>query len=235
MPAEPLEQRRIRVLIADDEPFLRRGLRGYLDEAADIEVVAEAGNGQEAVRFARATHADVVLMDLRMPGGSGIDAIHELSRTDRRTPIAVVAITTFDTDENIFGAIEHGARAVMLKSTDPSDLVAAVRAVARGEGYLAAPLVPRVLNEFRRRRVPSLPGQTLAQTKLTPREVHLLHGLTLGMSNEELAELLQVSVGTVKSLLNSIKVKLNLEQRRHVIVWAFNNGLHLSGDLVNLP
>lgn len=231
-PTDEITTTRIRVLVADDEHYLRKGFRSYLD-TDDIEVVGEAGSGPEAVTLARHTGADVVLMDLRMLGGSGIDATHELTRNGRDQAIAVLAITTFDTDENVFGAIEHGASGVLLKTVDPDELIAAVRAAARGQGWITPELLPRVLNEFRRRRVPELPEHVLADTGLSEREVQLLHLLTKGLSNDELAERLEVSIGTVKGLLTSIKKKLNLGERRHLVVWAFNNGLdHPTGGEV---
>lgn len=214
-----------RVLIADDEPYLRRGFLSYLTEANDIEVIQEASSGPEAVALARRHNIDVVLMDVRMPGGNGIAATRELCRSKDHPRVAVIVITTFDTDENVFDAIDNGAAGVLLKTVEPEELMLAVRTVAAGGSYIDPPLLPRFLREFSRRATPELPRQTLNETGLTTREVSVLYWLTHGLSNEELAQQHHISVGTIKTHLSSIKTKLNLEDRRHLVVWAFKNGL----------
>lgn len=215
-----------RVLVADDQAVVRRGLALLLSGEDGIEVVGEAGNGPEAVRLARRLEADVVLMDVRMPGGDGLAATRELAATDPHP--AVVVVTTFDLDEYIFGAMEAGAAGFLLKDCEPEELAAAVRAAAAGQAMVQPRVTRRVLAEFARRRPapdPCGPGPGNGEVQLSPRERELVHALCQGMSNAELAEQLCIEVSTVKTHLARISARHGLRDRVQLVVWAYRHGL----------
>lgn len=210
-----------RVLIADDQPVVRRGLGLFLHGEPDIAVVGEAGNGPTAVRLACELRADVVLMDVRMPGGDGIAATAELCRTGH--PPAVVVVTTFDIDDYLFGALEAGAVGFLLKDCDPAELVAAVRAAAAGDAMVSPRMTRRVLAEFGRRRAPASAPD--AVTQLSARELEIVRALCEGLSNTELAAHLCIEVSTVKTHLGRICTRLGLRDRLQLVVWAHRNGI----------
>ena len=207
----------IRLVVADDQPVVRRGLALFLADEDDIEVVGEAANGPEAVRRSHELHPDVVLMDVRMPGGDGLAATRELAGAPDAP--AVVVVTTFDLDEYLFGAVEAGASGFLLKDCDPDELAAAVRAAARGDAMVQPRMTRRVLAEFARRRpTPVRSGD------LSPREAELVAALCEGLSNAELAERLTIEVSTVKTHLARICTRLGLRDRVQLVVWAHRNG-----------
>ncbi|MEL4358114.1 MULTISPECIES: response regulator transcription factor [unclassified Luteococcus] len=208
----------IRVLIADDQPVVRRGLALFLTDEPDLEVVGRAASGPEAVRLAIERDVDVVLMDVRMPGGDGITATREL--TARADSPAVVVVATFDLDEYLFGAVEAGASGFILKDCDPDELVAAVRAAAGGEAMVSPRMTRRVLDEFTRRR----PQPTVEADLLSAREVELVEALCEGLSNAELANRLCIEVSTVKTHLGRICTRLGLRDRVQLVVWAYRHG-----------
>ncbi|GAA2099678.1 response regulator transcription factor [Brevibacterium salitolerans] len=227
----------IRVLIADDQPTVRRSLRMFLATAGDIEVVAEAADGEEAVRLARASRPDVVLMDVRMPGGDGLTATAELAGPGVDSPLPVVVITTFDLDEYVFGALENGAVGFLLKDTDPQQLVTAVHAAARGDALVSPAVTGRVIREFVRRRptapeAPPAPGgappseaggtdlDAAPPPQLTAREQEVLAAVAEGLSNAEIAEALFVEVGTVKTHVSRIIAKLGVRDRIQAAIWV---------------
>jgi DNA-binding NarL/FixJ family response regulator len=210
----------IRVLLVDDQLVVRRGLRVLLDDAPDIEVVGEAVSGPEAVAAVGVLHPDVVLMDVRMPDGDGIAATRTLSAEP--DPVPVVVVTTFDLDEYVFGALEGGAVGFLLKSAEPEDLAAAVRAAARGDGMVAPAVTRRVIAELSRRR---RPPETTAPHTLTRRELEIVRALSEGQSNEQIAEHLHLEPGTVKAHLSRVMAKLGVQGRVQVVVWAFRNGI----------
>lgn len=210
----------IRVLIADDQALVRRGLALFLSGVEDLEVVGEASSGPDAVRRARALAADVVLMDVRMPDGDGITATRELAQ--QQPPVAVVVVTTFDLDEYLFGALEAGAAGFLLKDCEPEELVAAVRAAASGEAMVQPRLTRRVIDEFARRR-PAPATEITAQ--LSARELELVRALCEGLSNAELAERLHIEVSTVKTHLTRICTRLGVRDRVQLVVWAYRCGL----------
>ncbi|MEV0611449.1 response regulator transcription factor [Polymorphospora rubra] len=211
----------IRVLIADDQPSVRRSLRTFLELDGDIEVVAEASNGREAVERALALRPDVVLMDVRMPGGDGLTATARLAGPDTEQPIPVVVITTFDLDEYVFGALENGAAGFLLKDTDPAYLTLAVRAAAAGDGLVSPAVTGRVIREFARRRPAATPPTPIPE--LTAREGDVLAALAGGLSNAEIAEALFVEVGTVKTHVSRIIAKLGVRDRVQAAIWAHQN------------
>ena len=215
----------IRVLVADDQPLVRAGLATLLGVEPDIEVVATASDGREAVELAQRLRPDVACLDIRMPHTDGIAATRLLSGPDVPDPIPVLILTTFDIDDYLFGALEAGASGFLLKDAEPADVVAAVRSVAAGQGTLAGALTKRVLRELvnRRRTQPVTAAQ--ANALLTPRELEILLLLAQGMSNDEIARELTVEVSTVKSHLARMLPKLGVKSRLHAAVWAYQNGV----------
>jgi DNA-binding NarL/FixJ family response regulator len=215
----------IKVVIADDQPMVRAGLATMLGAEADIEVVATAADGSEAVEAARSLDADVVCMDIRMPGTDGITATAQLCGPGVSDPVPVLIITTFDIDEYLFGALEAGASGFLLKDAEPEVLVDAVRSVARGDGTLDNSLTRRVLHEMVSRRRTQPVVATRGVDVLTPREVDILLLLAQGMSNDEVAQALFLEVSTVKSHLARMLPKLGVKSRLQAVVWAYQNGL----------
>lgn len=211
----------ITVLIADDQPSVRRALRTFLETQPDIKVISEASSGPEAVTQARIRRPDVVLMDVRMPAGDGITATATLAGPDATDPIPVVVITTFDLDEYVFGALENGAIGFLLKDAPPTHIIDAVRAAATGEGLVAPAVTRRVISEFARRRAPA--ARESADADLTPREREVLAALAEGSSKAEIAEQLFIEIGTVKTHVSSIILKLGVRDRVQAIVWAYQH------------
>jgi DNA-binding NarL/FixJ family response regulator len=204
----------IRVLIVDDHPVVRDGLRGVLSGEPDMAVVGEAGDGAEALtRVAAANPAvDVVLMDLRMPTMGGVDAIKELRRAGP-TP-RVLVLTTFDTDRDVLPAIEAGATGYLLKDAPPEELAAAVRTAAAGRTTLAPAVADRLMNRLR------VPGTTL-----TKRETEVLTLVADGLSNQAIGRRLYLTEGTIKSHLVRIYTKLGVDSRTAAIASATRLGL----------
>jgi DNA-binding NarL/FixJ family response regulator len=214
----------IRLLIVDDQALVRVGLRMILDEQPDIEVVGEASDGAEAVAAARTLEADVVLMDIRMAGMSGLDAARQLaSAGDRRAP-RVLILTTFDLDEYIDEALSIGTSGFVLKSASPEELVSAVRAVAAGQAFLAPSVTRRVIEAFARRRV-RLAREPDELATLTEREREVLRYLARGLSNREIAGALGVSETTVRTHVGHLLMKLHLRDRTQAVVLAYERGV----------
>lgn len=215
----------IRVVVADDQPLVRAGLRTLLQTEPDIEVVAVAEDGAGAVEQALALRPDVVCMDIRMPGRDGISATRELCGPDVADPIPVLVLTTFDIDDYVFGALEAGASGFLLKDADPDAIVAAVRSVAAGHGTLDTSLTRRVLREVVTRRRTQPVTAARGSELLTTRELDILLHLAEGMSNEEIAQALVLEVSTVKSHLARMMPKLGVKSRLQAAVWAYQSGL----------
>lgn len=211
----------IRVLIADDQPTVRRSLWTFLEVGDDIRVVAEASNGPDAVGQAQLSRPDVVLMDVRMPGGDGLTATAQLAGPAVQNPLPVVVITTFDLDEYLFGALENGAVGFLLKDADPAHLNEAVRAAANGDGIVSPTLTRRVIREFARRRPTNTPASPIP--KFTAREREVLSALVDGRNNAEIAEELFVEIGTVKTHISSIITKLGVRDRVQAVVWDYQH------------
>jgi DNA-binding NarL/FixJ family response regulator len=210
----------IRVLLADDQALVREGFRHIIDAREDLEVVAEAGDGQEAVALATSTHPHVVLMDVRMPVLDGIEATRRLVAAGH--PARIVILTTFDLDEAVFGALRAGASAFMLKDIRAAELVQAIRLVARGEALLAPTVTRRLLDRF----ADALPGgPPPALDELTPREVEVLRLVARALTNAEIAERLVLTEATVKSHVSAILRKLGLRDRVQAVVAAYDAGL----------
>jgi DNA-binding NarL/FixJ family response regulator len=216
----------ISVLLADDQPLLRRGFRMILEAEADVTVVAEAGDGEEAADLARQHSPDVVLMDIRMPGTDGIEATRRITAADAR--VRVLVLTTFDLDEYAFGALRAGASGFLLKDVRPVELVAAIRTVAAGDAVVSPRITRRLLEEYAQ-VLPLSPAQQEQQyprlSTLTEREREVLIAVARGMSNAEIAAALFVSEATVKSHVGRILAKLGLRDRVQVVVLAYEAGL----------
>lgn len=211
---------RIRVLIADDNRAVRRGLRVQLDGAPGIHVVGEVSNGIDAVHVARAERADVVLMDIQMPKMSGLTATRLLARPDDgRTPVAVIVMTSFAIDGYVSEALDSGAVGYLLKSHDSDQLVGAIYAASRGEALVSSRVTAPLLREFVRRG--GAPEDPEAGAVLTAAERRVISVLAGGVtSNEGIAEKLQVSVHTVRSQLHSALRKLDLDDRTQLALWG---------------
>lgn len=214
----------IRVLLADDQAMVRSGLRLILEGEDDMVVVAEAGNGEEAVRLARREKPDVILMDVRMPVLDGLEAT---SRVTTEVPgVRVIVLTTFDLDDYVYGALRNGASGFLLKDAGGDQLVEAVRVVASGDALIAPTVTKRLISEFAGRPETTQPK---GLDTLTEREMEVLRAVAKGLSNFEISELLFVSETTVKTHVSHILAKLNLRDRVQAVVTAYESGLATPG------
>ncbi|MEU6849343.1 response regulator transcription factor [Actinacidiphila alni] len=216
----------LRVVIADDQALVRTGFRMILG-AAGIEVVGEAGDGEEAVAAVRRTLPDIVLMDIRMPGLDGLEAARRILRGAPDDP-RVIILTTFDLDRYVYAALAAGASGFLLKDVTPEYLVAAVRLVRSGDALLAPAITRRLVERF------AAGGDRAAATHrdlaaLTPREVEVLRRLAGGLSNAEVAAALGVSEATVKTHVTRIFSKLGLRDRAQAVIAAYESGLVVPG------
>jgi DNA-binding NarL/FixJ family response regulator len=209
----------IRVLVADDQELVRTGLKMILDAQPDVEVVAEARDGAEAVALARELRPDVCLLDIRMPGMNGLEATRALAGPGVEDPIAVVVITTFDLDEYVYGALKAGARGFLLKDAGPELLRQAVRAAANGEALIAPNITVRLLAAF----ADTGTGRPAPQPidPLTAREEEVLITVARGLTNAEIADALHISLSTVKTHLTSLMGKLGTRNRVEIAMWAY--------------
>lgn len=209
----------IRVLIADDQEIIRAGLTTILDGQPDIDVVGQAVDGAEAVSKARQLRPDVCLFDIRMPHLDGVEATRQLAGPDVSEPMAVVVITTFDTDEYVHGALKAGARGFLLKDAGPPLLVQAIRAAAAGDALIAPSVTARLLRRFAEAPTGEPPVQPIEA--LTSREEEVLLTVAQGHTNPEIADALHISLSTVKSHLASLMTKLGARNRVEIAIWAF--------------
>jgi DNA-binding NarL/FixJ family response regulator len=213
----------IRVLLVDDEALVRRGLRLILDSAGDIQVVAEATGGAEAVPLAARHRADVVLMDVRMRGGDGLTATRHLLALDSAP--RVVVLTTFDLDEYVFAALQAGASGFLLKDTPPQELIQAVRVVAAGDAMLSPSVTRRLIAQFvSRSSARPAEARRLVQA-ITDRERQVLTLLGEGLSNSEISARLLTSEATVKAQVSSILAKIGASNRVQAAILAHDAGL----------
>ncbi|MEX1271792.1 MAG: response regulator transcription factor [Acidimicrobiia bacterium] len=212
----------IRVLVADDQELIRTGLRMILNAQADIEVVGEAADGQEAVTLARALRPDVCLFDIRMPKMDGIEATEALAGVGVDDPIPIVIITTFDLDEYVYGALRAGARGFLLKDAGPELLVQAIHAAAEGDALVAPSVTARLLSTFAASERTETPRQPIVA--LTAREEEVLVEVARGRTNAEISEVLFISLSTVKTHLASLMMKLAARNRVEVAMWAYDTG-----------
>ncbi len=210
---------KLRVVIADDQPMMRAGFKAVLESTGDIQVVAEASNGEEAVRAAGEHAPDVVLMDIRMPGMDGIEATRRLPRQ------RVLILTTFGLDQYIIEALRAGASGFLLKDAPTQEVVAAVRAVAAGDAVLSAAVTRQLLDQVARRLPAAVSQRDDALDLLTEREQEVLRMLANGLSNAEIATALVVSEATVKSHVSHLLGKLGLRDRVQAVIYAYETRL----------
>jgi DNA-binding NarL/FixJ family response regulator len=210
----------IRVLVADDQSMVRAGFRLLLSSEDDIEVVAEASNGLEAVDKAARFHPTVVLMDIRMPQLDGLEATRRILAADSTARILI--LTTFDLDEYVYEALRSGASGFVLKDDPPEQLLAAIRVVADGEALLSPAITKRVIKQFT--RIPRS-GPPRQLDELTERELEVFRLIARGLSNAEIARELYISDTTVKTHITHILMKLNLRDRVQAVVLAYESGL----------
>ena len=211
----------VRVLIADDQSIVRAGLATILGSQPDIEVVGQAADGREAVALARALRPDVCLFDIRMPNLDGIEATRLLAGPDVGDPLAVVVITTFDTDEYVHGALRAGARGFLLKGAAPDQLTQAIHAAVRGDALIDPGVTARLLASFARRAA-AAPVQPLEP--LTEREEAVLLTVARGRTNAEIGQELYISTSTVKFHLAALMTKLGARNRVELAIWAYETG-----------
>lgn len=215
--------RPVRILLADDQPLLRTGFRMVLGAEGDLDIIAEAGDGLEAVELSRRLLPDVVLMDIRMPRMDGVAATRAI--VDARLPVRVLILTTFDLDEYVVGALRAGASGFLARDVPAEDLVAAIRAVAGGNAVLAPRILKRLLDLF----ADALPDPAATPPKrlntLTERERAVLVQVARGLSNAEIARALSVSETTIKTHVGHVLTKLGLRDRVQAVVLAYESGL----------
>jgi DNA-binding NarL/FixJ family response regulator len=210
----------IRVLVVDDQSMVRAGFRLLLADEPDIEVVAEAGNGREAVTYAARVRPDVILMDIRMPELDGLEATRRILATD--TTARVLILTTFDLDDYVFEALRSGASGFVLKDDPPEQLLAAVRTIAAGEALLSPAVTRRVIRHFTRLNTHQPPPGV---SMLTTRELQVFELISRGLSNAEIGRELFISDTTVKTHVTRLLQKLDLRDRAQAIVLAYQTGL----------
>ncbi|GLX00072.1 response regulator transcription factor [Microtetraspora sp. NBRC 16547] len=213
----------IRVLLADDQTLVRAGFRSILGGEDDIEVVAEAADGAQAVRLARETSPHVVLMDIRMPELDGLEATRRIAADPRLAEVKVIILTTFDLDDYVYGALRAGASGFLVKDTEPIELIHAVRVVARGDALIAPSITRRLISEFAGRVGRPEPGPEL--NSLTEREREVMSLVAAGLSNDEIAAELVLSPATAKTHVSRIMTKLNIRDRAQLVVLAYEAGM----------
>ena len=214
----------IRVLIADDHPLFREGMRGRLDRVADVTVVGEAASGDEAVELARELSPHVVLMDIKMPGLNGIEATREILRANSR--VGVLMLTMFEDDDSVFAAMRAGAKGYLLKDSGGEGVVHAIRAVTSGEAVFGPGVAERIIGFFSVSR--SVAPQR-AFPELTEREEEILSLVAQGKSNQEIARQLFVSLKTIRNHVSNILVKLQVADRSQAVIRARDAGMGRDG------
>jgi DNA-binding NarL/FixJ family response regulator len=205
-----LRNRPIRILIVDDHPVVLAGLTSMLGTQAGIEVAGSASSGEEAMEMLRGKSTDLVLLDLRMPGMSGIDTLHALKRT--KSTVRVIILTSFETDEDIYRAVQAGAQGYLLKDAPQSDMLDAIRAVHAGKRYFPRHIAARL-------------AERMMRTNLTTRELEVLNMLARGLTNKQIASALDISDNTVRNHVNSIIEKLEVSDRTEAATTAIHRGI----------
>ena len=214
----------LRVLLVDDQPVVRAGFRVLIELADDLEVAGEAADGAQAVAMTRALRPDVVLMDIRMPRTDGISATRQITGDPDLAAVRVIALTTFDTDEHIFGALSAGAAGFLLKDIDAAQLQEAIRTVARGDSLLDPAITRRVLDELANRTSPA-PVDPERLDVLTDREREAMRLAAEGLTNEQIATRLHISPHTAKTHINRAMTKLGARDRAQLVALAYQTGL----------
>jgi two-component system NarL family response regulator len=208
MPQQPI--RRIRILIVDDHPVVRAGLTSMLGTQAELEVIGSASSGEEALAKLRQVEPDVLLLDLRMHGMSGVDTLMAMKRSAH--DVRVIILTSFETDEDIYRAVQAGAHGYLLKDTSLKEMVEAIRTVHAGKRYIPRDIAARL-------------AERMMRTDLTPREIEILKLLSKGPTNKEIGRALSISENTVKNHVNSIIEKLEVSDRTEAATTAIQRGL----------
>jgi DNA-binding NarL/FixJ family response regulator len=214
----------IRVALVDDQELVRAGFRTLIESAADLEVVGEASDGEEAVLLVRDQRPDVVLMDVRMPRLDGIEAtkrIHDLPGAEN---VRVLVLTTFDLDEYVHAALRAGASGFLLKDSSPAELLNAIKVIHEGDALLAPSITRRLIEDFAQHTRPERPPASVLRA-LTERELEVLTLVARGLSNAEIAEDLVVSPATAKTHVSRVLTKLGARDRAQLVVIAYETGL----------
>jgi DNA-binding NarL/FixJ family response regulator len=212
------------VAVADDQALVRGSFRLLVDTAPDLTVVGEAGTGAEAVAVALRERPDVVLMDIRMPDVNGIEATRRITGSDEGADVRVLILTTFDLDEYVYAALRAGASGFLLKDTPPADLLSAIRVIAAGDALIAPSVTRRLIGEFASRPEPGkAPSRGLEG--VTDREREVLTLIARGLSNNEIAAALHVSLATAKTHIGRLLAKLNARDRAQLVIVAYETGL----------
>ncbi|MFG3260507.1 response regulator [Streptomyces sp. NPDC048172] len=219
--------RKLTVLIADDQPLVRRGLALVLRSDPGIEVVGEVGDGEQAVEAAHRLRPRVVLMDIRMPVLDGVQATARL--TAELPGCRVLALSTFDRDEYVVRALRAGATGFLPKDVSPEELAAALHTVDRGEAVVAPRLLTRLIAEFVTARTAEPPAAVPALSALTPREIEVLRLVAKGLDNAEIAERMSIGVQTVKNHVTGVFAKLEVRDRAQAVIVAYETGLVRAG------
>lgn len=221
----------INVVIVDDDTLVRAGIRMMIETQADLCVLGEAATGDEAIRLAAELQPDVILMDIRMPGTDGLEATRQIidagNDTGAEAP-RVVILTTFEMDEYVYDAVRAGASGFLLKRTPPEELLDGIRIIASGDNLLSPSVTRRLMNEFARATGDGPQPTDISNRdldRLTERERDVLIHMALGLANQEIAHELHVSESTVKTHVKHILTKLNLRDRIHAVVYAYETGL----------
>ncbi|WP_309051814.1 response regulator transcription factor [Streptomyces sp.] len=220
----------IRVVLADDQTLVRAGFRSILSGEEDIEVVGEAGDGEQAVALARERRPDVVLMDIRMPVLDGLAATGRITSDEDLAEVRVVVLTTFDADDHVYGALRAGASGFLVKDTEPMELLHAVRVVARGDALIAPAVTRRLIAEFAG-RIGRRPDPAPRLNALTEREREVLGLVGAGLSNDEIAGRLVLSPATAKTHVSRIMTKLGVRDRAQLVILAYESGMITPGWL----
>jgi DNA-binding NarL/FixJ family response regulator len=213
----------IRVLLADDQALIRSGIRALLDAEDDIEVVAEAADGKEAVALATRHRPDIALVDIQMPGVDGIEATRQIVTDERLAEVRVVILTNFGLDEYIFRALRAGAAGFLLKDTQPAELLQALRIVMQGDSLLSPAVTRRLISEFVAR--PPDAVSAAGMERLTNREREVVAMVAHGLSNDEIAAAMVLSPTTAKTHVSRAMVKLGARDRAQLVVFAYQAGL----------
>ena len=211
----------IRVLIADDQPLLRHSLSTLISGTSDLSVAGEAATGADAARRAAELVPDVILMDIRMPGGDGIEATRIITADPALSSCRVLVLSMFELDEYVYGALRAGASGFLLKDAHPDQFLDAIRRIHAGESLFAPAILARLIEHYVNR--PAVTGQRL--DRLTERETEVLALVARGMSNTEIATALTISIKTVKTHIGSLLAKLHARDRSHLVITAYETGL----------
>jgi DNA-binding NarL/FixJ family response regulator len=219
----------IRVLLADDQALIRAGFAMIIDAEPDLEVVGEAADGRAAVELARSARADVVLMDIRMPGMDGIAATEHIVADDDLAGVRILILTTFEDDDNVVLALRAGASGFLGKNVEPADLLRAIRLVAAGEALLSPAATRGLVGRFLAQSAPGPVPAPVELGALTEREREVLALVAYGLSNDDIGERLFLSPLTVKTHVNRAMTKLGARDRAQLVVFAYESGLVRAG------